>query len=184
MSQRTQVGFFGFNKLSVVLVSSGFSLPSQIPCMYICHYLPCHSSEKFIFTIKKRSNSLNKSSSSDTKPDSAAIFKSSNMGKTWTFVDLLTLKSLFWHIHSAWSWLLWLLLLYSIAAAVCNLAWSLQICLADLQAISSTEAWLGKPDPSERLSEQGLQSRSVLQIAASFSPGFLLDQTCLPCTVI
>lgn len=71
-----------------------------------------------------------------------------------------------------------------IAAAVCSLAWSLQICLADLQAISSIEAWLGTPDPSERLSEQGLQSRSVLQIAASFSPGFLLDERCLSCTVI
>lgn len=59
-----------------------------------------------------------------------------------------------------------------IAAAVCSLAWSLQICLADLPAISSIEAWLGKPDPSERLSEQGLQSRSVLQIAARFSPDF------------
>lgn len=71
-----------------------------------------------------------------------------------------------------------------IAAAVCSLAWSPQICLADLQAISSAEVWLGKPDPSERLSDQGLQSRSVLQIAASFSPGFLLDQRYLPCTVI
>lgn len=89
--------FFGFNKLSHVLVSSDFRLLSQIPYIYIYSYmsLPGLSLIREIHIYyKKRSNSLNISSSSDAKPDSAAIFIPSNMGKTWTFVGIATLKSL------------------------------------------------------------------------------------------
>jgi len=42
-----------------------------------------------------------------------------------------------------------------IATAAHSLAWFLKICLADLQATGSIEAWLGIVDPREWLSEQG-----------------------------
>lgn len=102
--------FYHFNKLSAVLVNSDFLSP-QSNTMYIYSYVSLPGS----LHIREGSNSLNLSSSSDTKPDSAAIFIPSNMGKAWTFVGMPTLKSLLWHIHSIHSiWLLWLLLAVSL----------------------------------------------------------------------